>query len=328
MKEIKLGTIGSGVIVHSILDNVMRTDGIRLAAVYSRNEEKGRALASEYGAERVYTDMDAFLADKEVNAVYIATPNLLHYQQTKQALLAGKHVICEKPFCTKAAQARELVELAKEKHLFLVEAVPTSFLPNFAILKAQLPKIGRVKLVQGNYSQYSGRYDKLLAGELPNIFNPEYAGGCLMDINYYNVYLNIALFGRPLEAVYYPNMYHGLIDTSGVMVMRYDGFISESAAAKDTWGENFFLVEGEQGYIYIKDGSNGIAQVQVVTKTSNETFNDQPDPDRWFYEVQNLTSLLLADDYDAVDHRLDVMLDVVETVETARKAAGIRFPGD
>lgn len=328
MEEIRLGTIGSGIIVHSVLDGVARTDGISLVAVYSRSEEKGRALASEYGAERVYTDMDAFLADETMNFVYIATPNLLHYEQTRKALMAGKNVICEKPFCTKASQARELVELAKEKHLFLVEAVPTTFLPNYEILKQELPKIGRVKLVQGNYSQYSSRYDKLLAGELPNIFNPEYAGGCLMDINYYNVYLNIALFGRPLEAVYYPNMYNSLIDTSGVMVMRYDGFISESAAAKDTWGENFFLIEGEQGYIYIKDGSNGIAQVQVVTKTSSEIFNDQPDPDRWFYEVQNLTKLVLADNYDAVYDRLNVMLDVVETVEISRKRAGILFPGD
>ena len=328
MEEIRLGTIGSGVIVHSILNNVMRTDGIRLAAVYSRSEEKGRALAAEYGAEKVYTGMDAFLADEEVNTVYIATPNLLHYEQTKRALLAGKNVICEKPFCTRAEQARELVALAKEKHLFLVDAVPTAFLPNVEILKAKLPKIGRIKLVMANYSQYSSRYDQVLRGEVPNVFNPDYAGGCLMDINFYNVYLNVALFGKPQETVYYPNIYPGLTDTSGILVMRYDGFVSQSAGAKDTWGVNFFQIEGEQGYIYITDGSNGIAQVQVVTKTGSETFNDQPDPDRWFYEVQNLTKLLRADDYGAIYDRLDVMLDVVETIEASRKAAGILFPGD
>lgn len=328
MEEIRLGTVGSGVIVHSILDNVVRTDGIRLAAVYSRNEEKGKALAAEYGAEKVYTDIDAFLADDEVNFVYIATPNLLHYEQTKRALLAGKNVICEKPFCTKGSQARELVALAKEKGLFLVDAVPTAFLPNFEILKKQLPKIGRVKLVLANYSQYSGRYDQVLKGEVPNIFNPQYAGGCLMDINFYNVYLNIALFGKPQEAVYYPNIYPGLTDTSGVLVMRYDGFVSQSAGAKDTWGINFFQIEGEKGYIYVSNGSNGIAEVRVVTKTSDEIFNDQPDPDRWFYEVQNLTKLLLADDYNAIYNRLDVMLDVVEIIEMSRKRAGILFPGD
>lgn len=328
MKEIRLGTIGSGAIVHAILDNVSVTDGIRLSAVYSRSADKGRALAAKYGADKVYTDMDAFLADRAVNFVYIATPNLLHYEQAKRALLAGKNVICEKPFCTRAEQARELTALAKKKRLFLVDAVPTAFLPNFELLKAQLPRIGRVRLVLGSYSQYSSRYDQVLNGETPNIFNPEYGGGCLMDLNFYNVYLNIALFGKPEDAVYYPNLYPGLTDTSGILVMRYGGFVSQSAGAKDTWGENSFQIEGENGYIHIANGSNGIAQVRVVTKTSDETFNRQPNPNRWFYEVQSLTKLVLADDYDAIYERLDVMLDVIETLEVSRKKAGILFPGD
>ena len=155
MKELCLGTIGSGSIVHTILDQVNVTDGIRLTAVYSRMEEKGKQLAAEYGAGRVYTDLDAFLADEEINTVYIASPNLLHYEQTRKALLAGKHVICEKPFCTKADQARELTALAKEKRLFLADAVPTAFLPNLEVLKRELPKVGKVRLVLGNYSQYT-----------------------------------------------------------------------------------------------------------------------------------------------------------------------------
>lgn len=328
MEEIRLGTVGSGPIVRAILDNVARTDGIRLAAVYSRSEDTGRGLALRYGAERIYTDMDAFLSDHTVNFVYIATPNLLHYEQVKQALLAGKNVICEKPFCPRAAQARELVALAKQSRLFLIDAMPIAFLPNFEVLKRELPKVGKIKLVQGNYSQYSSRYDKLLAGEVPNIFNPAYAGGSLMDINFYNVYLTVALFGKPIEAIYYPNMYNGFIDTSGIMITRYSDFVGELTGAKDAWGENFFLIEGEQGYIYVTNGSNGIAEVKVVTGTSAEVFNDQPDPDRLYYEVQGLTKFALTDDYDAVYARLNVMVDVVETVEAARKQAGIQFPGD
>lgn len=134
MEEIRLGTIGSGVIVHSILDVVEQTEGIRCAAVYSRTEEKGRALADTYGVKKVYTDMDEFLQDEETNFIYIATPNLLHYEQVKRALIAGKNVICEKPFCTKASQAREPIELAEEKGLILVDAVPPAFLPNMEIL--------------------------------------------------------------------------------------------------------------------------------------------------------------------------------------------------
>lgn len=328
MKEIRLGTMGSGVIVHSILDHVKNTDGISLEAVYSRTEEKGRALAGEYGCNRVYTDMDAFLGTDEINTVYIATPNLLHYEQAKKALLAGKHVILEKPFCTRALQAEELIRLAKERHLLLVEAAPTTFLPNFQILKRELPRVGRVKLVLANYSQYSSRYDAVLRGEVPNIFNPAYAGGCLMDINFYNVYLNAALFGRPQKAVYYPNRHGELADTSGIMVMQYEGFVSTNAGAKDTWGVNFFQIEGEQGYIYIQDGSNGLARIRVVTKKEDITYNQQDNPDRWYYEVQELTRLLLADDYDSIYSRLDITLKVTGIIEDARRAAGILFPGD
>mgnify|MGYP003295043751 FL=1 len=179
-----------------------------------------------------------------------------------------------------------------------------------------------------NYSQYSSRYDAVLRGEVPPVFDPAFGGGCLMDINFYNVYLNVALFGRPLEAKYYPNLYPGLCDTSGTVIMAYDGFVSQNAGAKDTWGVNFFQIEGEKGYIYIENGPNGIQSVRVVTKDSEELLNAQPDPDRWYYEVQAITRMVLADDRGGLRRRLDTMLDVVQVLEESRKNAGIFFPGD
>jgi predicted dehydrogenase len=328
MKEIRLGTIGSGMIVHSILDAVRVTEGITCGAVYSRTLEKGQELAEQYEASKVYANLEEMLADEDINFVYVASPNLLHYEQTKAALLAGKNVICEKPFCTRAKQARELVDLAKERRLFLVDAVPTAFLPNFEILKQKLSEIGKIKLVLSNYSQYSSRYDLLKKGEIPNVFNPKFGGGCLMDINFYNVYLNVALFGKPREFVYFPNRYKSLVDTSGVLVMQYDGFVSQSAGAKDTWGVNSVQVEGEEGYIYIKDGSNGLAEIQVVTKEKEEVFNCQENSNRWFYEVQNMTKMILEDDHAQNDRNLEVMMEVIEVLESARKEAGILFPGD
>lgn len=329
MQEIRLGTIGSGFIVHNILDAVKQVEGIRCVAVYSRTEERGNELAAKYGVGKVYMDMDQFLADEEINCVYVASPNLLHYEQTKKALLAGKHVLCEKPFCSKLEQAKELVDLAKEKGLFLMEAVPTTYLPNYSVLKEAISKIGKIKLIQGNFSQYSSRYDAFLRGELPNIFNPEYAGGCLMDINFYNVYLNVALFGKPKSVVYYPNLAEDVkIDTSGILIMQYDGFVSENVGAKDTWGENFFLIEGEKGYIYAEGGSCSLRNLRVVTKESEENFWGQEDTERWLYEIIHLTKLLLADDYETIYKKLDITLDAVEVMEKARKEAGIYFPGD
>ncbi len=329
MQEIRLGTIGSGFIVHNILDAVQKTEGIRCVAVYSRSEEKGSALAKKYQVSKVYTDMEAFLSDDEVNLVYVASPNLLHYEQTKCALLAGKHVLCEKPFCTKLEHAKELVSIAKEKGLYLMEAVPTTYLPNYEVLKREISKIGKIKLVQGNFSQYSSRYDAFLRGELPNVFNPDFAGGCLMDINFYNVYLNVALFGMPKEVHYYPNISDQVrIDTSGILMMQYEDFVTTNTGAKDTWGENFFLVEGEKGYIYAEGGSCSLRNLRVVTRDSEEAFWGQVDEERWDYEIKHLTEILLADNYECICQKLDITLATVEIIEKARKEAGIYFPGD
>ncbi len=327
MEEVRLCTIGSGVIVHSVLDSVKSTEGIELEAVYSRTEEKAESLAKTYGAEKIYTDINAMLNDERVNTIYIATPNLLHYKQAKLALEAGKNVICEKPFVTRLTHAQELRDIARSKGLFLFEAAPTMYLPNFRLLREKLPEIGRIRLIMSNYSQYSSRYDAVLRGEKPNIFNPEFAGGCLMDINFYNVLLNTALFGSPDSAIYYPNIYPGLADTSGVFMMIYDGFKSTNSGAKDTWGINYFMIEGETGYIYI-DEPNGLKSVRVVTKTSDETFNLQPNFDRWHYEIQELTRLMLSDDYESVNSILDVTVENAGIIESARKNAGILFPGD
>ena len=327
MEALRLGTIGSGSIVHTILNFVGQTEGIRLEAVYSRREDTGLALAQQYGASRVYTRLEDLLHDPDLDVIYIASPNLLHYEQTRQALLADKHVICEKPFCPRTEQVDELTALAEDRGLLLAEAVPTTFLPNYQVLKHSLSKLGRIRLVLANYSQRSYRYDSLLQGEMPNIFNPQLAGGCLMDINYYNLYLTVALFGRPEEVVYTPNLFRG-IDTSGVVHLRYADFTAACAGAKDTWGVNAYQIEGEDGFLYVKDGSNGLAEIRLVTRDSDETINLQPFPDRRYYEVQALTELFRAGSAGELAPRLALSRLAVETAQRARASAGLRFPGD
>lgn len=329
MKEIRLGTIGTGVIVESVLEQVMKTDGVRLTTVYSRSREKGAALARRYGAETVYTELEDFFGEHNMDCVYIASPNALHYSQTKQALLAGKHVWCEKPFCTTAAQAAELAALAEERELMLVEAVPTASLPNLEIIRENLPKIGRIRLVQGNYSQYSSRYDALREGKpLPNVFNPAFGGGSLMDLNYYNVYLNTVLFGKPEKVQYYPNLHSSGVDTSGVLVLQHVDFVSQLTAAKDTWYESVFTIQGEDGFLQIPGGSNGLRRVRVVTRGGEETFNAQPEPERLLYEVRELTALFLRKDRQTLRQRMQTTITVMEILEAGRRSAGILFPGE
>lgn len=328
METIRLGTIGSGVIVRSVLTAAKMTPGILLEAVYSRSSERGQQLAQEFGADKVYTDLKALLSDEKINFVYIASPNSLHYEQVRAALLHNKNVICEKPFCPSAGQVRELMELARRRGLFLVDATPTAYLPNLTLVRQALPEIGRLRLVLCNYTQYSSRYDALLAGQMTNIFDPQFAGGCLQDINYYNVYFNVALFGRPDNLTYYANIYPGAADTSGILLMQYPGFISSCAGSKDARGESSALLEGEKGYIQIRDGTNGIAQVRIVTREGERLLNDQTEGDRYLYAMRNMTSLLLRGDHEAINDRMETTAMVMEVLEKARRTAGVLFPGD
>lgn len=329
MNEVCLGTIGSGFIVRRMLDQAQRVEGIRLAGVYSRTVERAKELGDAYGCDNLCTSMDAFLKDDSINTVYVATPNLLHYEQVKAALLAGRHVWCEKPFTTRVDQAEELIALAEERGLFLVETAPTTFLPNYSILLQQLPRIGRIRLVLGSYSQYSSRYDSLKKGELPNIFNPEMAGGCLMDINFYNILLCCALFGKPQEAVCHANFFEPVgCDTSGIAILKYDDFIAECSGAKDTWGSNEFQIQGEEGYIRIAGGANGLSEIEINTREESRVLSRQPEPDRWFYEVRELTRLFLEERTDEIKARHEIIRNTVSTMCRLRRSAGIRFPQD
>lgn len=119
MEKIRLGTIGSGRAVHSILDKIKGASGIKLEAVYSKDAGKGHELAAKYKCGKVYTDMDWFLGDEEINTLYFGAPDFLSFEQVKEALLIGKNVILENPSCISPAQVRELLETAKERHLFL-----------------------------------------------------------------------------------------------------------------------------------------------------------------------------------------------------------------
>lgn len=321
----KIATIGTGEIVHHILDAVQSTAGITCEAVYSRNLEKAQVLAEKYGVRKMHTALSDLMADEEVDFIYVASPNSLHYEQVLMALEAGKNVICEKPFTTTRKKAMTLINLAKEKGLFLFDAVPPSFLPNFDAVKEQLAKIGKIKLVMSNYSQYSSRYDQLLEGKCTNIFSKEYAGGCLQDIGFYNLYFNVAMFGKPRSTCYFPNMYQGEIDTSGVLMLQYPDFVSSNVGAKDTWGINFVQIEGEQGYIYVKDGSNALTEIKVVTRQMEECINLQEKIPRWQYEIQEIVKIVQNRDYEECYRRLEVTADVVETLEEARKSAGIYF---
>lgn len=322
----RLGTIGTGFITETILENVAKVEGITCEAIYSRREERGRALAERFGVGKVYTDLDALCADPEVDFVYVASPNSLHYAHTKKALLSGKHVLCEKPFVPTAREARELIALAKAQHRMLFEANTTLYHPQYAWIREHLPDVGTLQMISATYCQYSSRYDLLKAGETPNIFNPAFAAGSLMDINVYNVSFVAGLLGRPDEVSYFAGKHENGIDTHGVLILRYGDVICQCTGAKDTWCAGGVQIMGEQGYLHITPMASNCQNVRLVRKGQEDVVLHLPE-NQWFYEIQALSGLGNEKAYDICYQNLETSLIVVEILERARASAGISFPG-
>ena len=320
----KIGAIGTSFIMDTILENMRSAEGMECTAIYSRKEETGRALADRFQIKKVYTSLDELCHDEDVDWIYVASPNSLHYQQAKEALLAGRHVLCEKPFTSTSAQARELAALAKEKHLFLLEAILPLFHPQYRLIREYLPQLGRLKLVSATFCQYSSRYEALLSGNVPNVFNPEFAGGALMDLNLYNIYFIVGLFGKPLSLQYYPTLFSNGVDTNGILVMQYPDFLAQCTGAKDTFCENGVQIMGDKGYIQITPTASNCQQIRIIRRGEEELFfSTEQNP--WAYEMQGLAELVKHQDYQECYRRLDIAVNVVEVLEEARRSGGLSF---
>ena len=169
----KVGIAGAGMIVNDLFRFIHEVENIELEAIAStpRSLDKVKKMAEEQGIKKYYSCYDELLEDDEVEVMYIASPNHLHYEMCKKALEKGKHVICEKPFTSHVAELIELAKLAKEKQLILLEAISTQYLPNVLKIKELLNEIGQVKIVSANYSQYSSRYNAFKEGNILPAFD-------------------------------------------------------------------------------------------------------------------------------------------------------------
>ena len=160
----KLGILGTGMIVKDMLPML---SGLKLPAVYLLGRPESRTnvegLCSQYGLTGTYYDYDELLAG-DVDTIYVALPNFLHYAFAKKALEHGKHVILEKPATANARELSELCALAEKQKKILVEAMNVHYLPAYRSMRENLAKLGDLKVVSFNYSQYSHRYDAFKTG--------------------------------------------------------------------------------------------------------------------------------------------------------------------
>ena len=183
--------IGAGNLAHDVADQITRSGRHRVVSVYTRSHSRSCEFAEKYGANACMNAEDAINAPN-VDAVYVVTPHNSHYEYTKLALELGKSVLCEKPFTTDAEKAEELIALAKEKKLYLAEAMWTWFAPTANKVKEWLDG-GEF----GDIENVSVSYRCNISGYASRLTDPDRAGGALLDIGVYPITYLYRLFGKP-----------------------------------------------------------------------------------------------------------------------------------
>ena len=325
----KLGIVGTGLIVRMDLP-VLKDSCWTPSAICctERSKEKANALAADYYIPAVYTDFDQMLSEADMDAVYIGIPNSLHYSFARQALDAGYHVIVEKPMTSNSREAEALAALAKEKHLFLFEAITTLYSPVYEAVRTWLPRIGTLKLTLCNYSQYSSRYDAFLSGKTAPVFDPAQSGGALMDLNLYNIYFVTGLFGPPASVSYLANIDRG-IDTSGILTLDYGTHKAVCAAAKDCGAPGRCTIQGTKGYITLDSSSSICHSALLHLNDGTEEFLENPPAcDRMLPEFQVFGREIASGNQKRCYETLELSLLVSRIMTEARHTAGLRFPAD
>ena len=324
---INFGVIGTGWIAEEFVKGAQLVDGLNFKAVYSRTTEKGRKFAKPFGGATVYDNINDLAKDESIDAVYIASPNSLHYSQSKLMLESGKHVLCEKPITVTPDEFRELCELAESKKLVYTEAIMYLHLPARKILLEQVKKIGRITSAHFDFSQLSSKYAALKRGETPNIFNPKFATGCLMDLGIYCIYPALEIFGEPER----------LIASSGFLKTGADGFgtaifdysdkqvtLTYSKLGQDRCGS---MICGDEGTIVLPSVSK-LTEMSLYDNGGNET-SLSPDVEKHFlmsYEAEDFLKYIENGAEDEEYKYCNALIEKVSVImEKIRREAKIEF---
>lgn len=266
---IKYSVIGTSWITQSFIEGANLCEDLCLDGVYSRSLEKGTAFAEKTGAKRVFTDFkDLVCSDTEL--VYVASPNVCHYEQCRELLINNKHVICEKPITITAAEFRELCSLAESKKLVYFEAIMYMHTPLRTVLKDAVGKIGVIRSANIDFSQLSSKYKALKNGELPNIFNPEMKTGALNDLGIYCVYPVIDLFGMPDRIIPAQSFLHTGADGCGSAAFEYGDKLVTITYSKVGQSRSPSQIMGDLGTVTV-DSISKLDGIRLYNNDGDET---------------------------------------------------------
>ncbi len=319
---INLAVIGRNFVVDEMLESTKLFNEINLYAIYSRSYDTGRAYADKWGFDKVYTDLDAMASDKEINAVYIASPNCCHEEQAVMMLRAGKHVLCEKPMHKSFAGAMNMINTAKDNGVVFMEAMMSAHVPGTYKIMELLPRIGKVRRVDLCFCQYSSRYDKFKNGTVENAFDPTLWNGSFMDLGVYPVSLMLQLFGEPIDfmskAVFLP----GSIDGQGTMICSYPDMTATLRWSKITQGVLPSEIQGEGGSIIIDRVSKPTQLTLILRDATKEVYETLAGKPVMYYELKDFIAQINGERTPRFNQ---LSAAEAKLMEKAREQMGIDF---
>lgn len=325
---IRFATIGSNFITDWFLEAAVEQPELIYEVAYSRKAETAQALAEKYHANRTCTSLQELAEDELVDAVYIASPNSVHYEQAALMLSHGKHVLCEKTITSNSRELEALIEIAGKHGVVVMEAIRTSFTPGFAVLKDNLDRVGTVRHAGFNFCKYSSRYDSFRKGIVENAFNPALSNGALMDIGVYCVHPMVRLFGEPQEIKAEAVRLHNGVDGAGTILAKYDGMLAELVYSKVSSSRVPSQIQGEDGTLVIH-GISTIQKVLFYDRAGNEEllYQDNGKADM-AGEIREWIALMQSK--DGIEHVRNHCYSrmALSIMDEARKQTGIVFPAD
>jgi dihydrodiol dehydrogenase / D-xylose 1-dehydrogenase (NADP) len=325
-RKIRWGILGTGYIAEKFTEALSVLPDAELIGIGSRNIETAREFASRYDIPNPHGSYLDLVNDPEVDVVYVGTLNSLHKENCIQAINAGKAVLCEKPFMLNSREAEEILSLAKEKRVFIMEALWTRFIPAFrnALEMCNSGVLGDVKMLSSDFG--------FICEDPPDspLYSPKYGGGSFMDIGYYSVALAHIFLGEPDEISALANVGLSGVDEQMGMLFRYEGGeigLGFSSFNLETPTEA--TINGNKGYIRIHSPFYCPSSISLCLNGEEpQVFNFPIEGNGWNYEAVEVMNCLREGklESDILPHRES--LSMSRTMEKFRKHTGLDFSED
>lgn len=321
--KVRWAILGAGKIAHKFAQDIKSVNNARLAAVASSDEGRALSFAKQYNIEQTYNYSQLY-ESKEVDAVYIATPHNFHFEQCLLCLQNGKAVLCEKPITINDSQFKKLAAVAKEKNLFLMEAMWTYFLP--AIQKAkewlQQDRIGQLKVIQADFG-FAMPYNP--DGRL---YNKALAGGALLDLGIYPIaFSNYFMGTAPQTIAATATLGHTGVDENTSIVLQYQNVFAHLFTSMVCKTASKGLLFGERGYIEVPFFWKATgAKLYNAEHELVDTFEDKRTTWGYDFEIAHASASILAGSKESniVPHVTSNTLQDIMT--TVRKQIGLQYP--